>query len=257
MPKPNERNASESELGEMLLALKRQDAQGDAEALQELGDMYVSGHRDADGTVLVRQNKKRAQQLLVASAEAGDAGGCLSLGNLLSEQGDRAGARRWYRRALSLGLVGLAASNLAATELEVRRYSRALWWFERSREAGDGDAAVDCAYMKYYGIGARSPAPTAVRGLAKLDYHATTPFSYEEAHYLEAVAKIDCQQRLDRSKVEALLVYASRDGDYPEAAALLQDLRRGAPPIVRCRCRRGRSPLWAPCSPCALHRKSR
>jgi TPR repeat protein len=239
--------------------LERAALAGDLDAQQQLGDIFAEGLRDDSGKSLVRRNTRLAERWLVTSAEAGHVSSFLSLGDLLGGRGDLAGARRWYRRALAhRGSVEIAASNLAATELHARHYARALRWYEKARAAGSGDAAVDCGYTRYYGIGTRVREPHALTALtSKLDRSRITPFAFEEAHYLEALAKLDRPSRQDRTAVAALLNFAAQDGDYPEASALLDSVRAGVVPRRLCRCRRGRPKVWAPSSPCTLHRVRR
>ncbi len=230
---------------------------GDLDAQQQLGDILADGVRDASGRSLIRRNADRAERILRASAEAGHVASYLSLGALLSRRGDTAGARRWIKQALDdRALGGAAASNLATLALEARQYARALAWFDKAYASGDGDAAVDAAYMRYYRLGTRTRH--VVAGLARrLKPSATTPFALEEAYYLEAVSVIDQGHLLHRQAVDAMLARANRDGDYPEAGALLSELRAGVAPRIRCRCRRGRPRLWSTTTPCNLHRPRR
>ena len=86
--------------------------------------------------------------LFLKSAEAGDLGAQLNIGNLyidgIGVRRNRTLALEWYRRAYRQG-YGPAASNLGAVYRNEGKLQRALLWFERAASLKDGDANLEIA----------------------------------------------------------------------------------------------------------------
>jgi hypothetical protein len=150
----------------------------------------------------------------------------------------------------------IAATNIAATYRELGNTRRAFQWWRRA-SGSDGDAWLEVGYCLQYGIGTRrnvAAAITAYRRTIASDH--TTEYACEEAQYHLAIALVDRGGLGSRREVERLLTAAAGDGDYPQAAALLSQLR-GQQPLRMCRCRRGLARRLGGKARCPLHRDSR
>jgi TPR repeat protein len=105
----------------------------------------------------------------------------------------------------------------------------------RAAAMGDGDAMGDAGYCYQYGIGVRKDIASARR----LYRHAIAArdismWGREEALYQLALMYLDAgKPRL----AVPLLRRAAKDGDFPEASAVLGQIRAKGE-IQACRCRR-------------------
>jgi len=143
---------------------------------------------------------------------------------------------RRQRRLLSDG-DGAAASNIAAAYRILRRHRQAFHWWCRAAEDGDGDALVDVGYCYQHGLGVRHSRRDSEQAYrAAMATALITEAGREEAMYHLAV--LLRSEPTASQEVVKLLVRASRDGDYPEAAQLLKSVRARSNDIP-CVCRRG------------------
>ncbi len=186
----------------------------------------------------MRRNPPYAVRLLQSTAEGGDS----TTAPILAYAYDVGhGIRRdvglaiqWYPRALRKGEF-MAAANLATIYRDHGNLRFSHQWHLRATKTGDGDAAVDAGYDYLYGIGVRKDLRSARRMLQHaLRSTFITQMGREEALYHLAVAEID---NGSPPLAVPLLRKANKDGDYPEAASLLTQIRSKATPIP-CRCRR-------------------
>ncbi len=97
---------------------------------------YPSARADLAALLRVTGRPEEGLEMLRVGAEAGEVVCMLPLGNLLSEQGDLAGAESLYRRAVDLG-DAYAAWNLAVVLAEQGRHAEADDWAWRAAAAGD------------------------------------------------------------------------------------------------------------------------
>ncbi|HXU01320.1 MAG TPA: hypothetical protein VN903_10025 [Polyangia bacterium] len=213
---------------------------GSAEAEQALATMRLDGYRDGQGRVLVRANPKAAARAFARAASAGDVaaafdiGYCLDVGRGVARDGRL--AMKWYRRAWRVGNPS-AAANIATMYRDRRQLKTAVSWWKRAVAAGGFDEAVDVGYSYQYGIGVRRDVASAIRWYRRaLRATYVAEATQEEALYHLAVIDLD-RQPARRAHAVALLNRAAKDQDYPEAMALLAQLRDGRRPVP-CRCRR-------------------
>ena len=224
--------------GRVLARLRRGVAAGDVASITELGVTLTEGIQDRNGRCLVRRNPAYSVRLFRRAAQAGDLTATGSLGYAydvgLGVRGNKSLAIKWYRRAARLG-SSTAVSNLATVYRDRGELKRAHQWWRRAAEMGDGDAAVSAGYDFYYGIGARRDVRSARRLLRQaLRAGKASPAGREEALYHLAVTHVDAGVSHRASR---LLKLANCDGDYPEAAALLGQIKARAA-LSPCRCRR-------------------
>lgn len=186
----------------------------------------------------MRRNPPYAVRLLQSAAEGGDSTAAAILAYAYDVghgiRRDVGLAIKWYHRAFRKGEI-MAAANLATIYRDRGNLRLSHQWHLRARKMGDGDAAVDAGYDYLYGIGVRKD----LRSARRMFQHALrstfiSQVGREEALYHLAVAEID--NGSPRLAVP-LLRKANKDGDYPEAASLLTQIRSKATPIP-CRCRR-------------------
>lgn len=218
--------------------LRRNAAAGAMAATRELGLTFLEGIQDGKGRSIVRRNSAYAVRLLRTAAERGDGAAATMLAYAYDVgRGVRRNdgvAIRWYQRAIRQG-ESTAAANLAAVYRDQGNLRRAHQWHLRAMKMGDGDAAVDAGYDSLYGIGVRKDLRSATRMFQNaLRSTFISQMGREEALYHLAVAEID--KGSPRLAIP-LLSKANRDGDYPEAASLLEQIRSKATPTP-CRCRR-------------------
>ena len=130
-------------------------------------------------------------------------------------------------------------NNIACEYRMMGNHRRAFEWWQRAATGYDHGVFLEIGYCYQYGIGvrrdlhaARAAYRAAVRGYWICEH------DQEEALYHLAIACLD-QNRGRRSRLRAaeLLRSANADGDYPQAADLLDQLESGRP-LVLCRCRR-------------------
>lgn len=223
----------------VLTRLRRRAASGDLTAMGELGTWLMDTERDRRGRIIVARNPPRAFRLISrAVVEGGWEGGFNNLGYMydvgLGTVCNRRRAVYWYRRALRAGDSG-AAANIVTICRDQRKFRLMLKWWLRAAKGGDGDAAGDAAYCFQYGIGARRNPHRARRLYEQATRSkSVSEIGREEAFYGLALMELDAGQW---RRAAVLLRRADRDGDYPEAGAVLQQIR-GSEAVVPCRCRR-------------------
>lgn len=143
--------------------------------------------------------------------------------------------------------------NLAAAYRALGRRRLAFKWWQRCACGRDGDAWLEVGYCFHYGLGVRrdlARAASAYRCAARSPW--TTEYGREEALYHCAVAELDRGGARASSRAVTLLRAAARDGDYPQAGELLQQLERRSA-LTTCRCRRGLRPSLGGRAQCARH----
>lgn len=218
--------------------LKRRTAAGDIAAARDLALDLLDGIQDQQGHSVVRRNSPYAVRLLQYAAENGESSAAAMLAYAHDVgKGVRRNdgiAIRWYQRAVRQG-ESIAAANLATVYRDQGNLRRAHQWHLRAMKMGDGDATVDAGYDYLYGIGVRRDLRSARRMFQNaLRSTFISQMGREEALYHLAVTEIDNgNPRL----AIALLRKANKDGDYPEAASLLAQIRSKAT-LTPCRCRR-------------------
>ena len=163
-------------------------------------------------------------------------------------------AIRELRNKLRLG-DATASNNIAATYRELGNFRRAFQWWRRTAGPKDGDAWLEVGYCLQYGIGTRRDPTAAIRAYRRaIRTYYTTEYGCEEAQYHLAVALLDRGDTRYRREVERLLSRAAEDGDYPEAADLLEQVCEKRPSRI-CRCRRGLARRLGGKTHCPLHRR--
>jgi TPR repeat protein len=144
-------------------------------------------------------------------------------------------AIRELRNKLRLG-DPTASNNIAATYRELGNFRRAFYWWRRTAGPQDGDAWLEVGYCLQYGIGTRRDPTAAIRAYRRaIRTYYTTEYGCEEAQYHLAVALLDRGDMRSRRDVKRLLSRAAEDGDYPQAAALLEQVREEERPSRICR----------------------
>jgi TPR repeat protein len=223
------------------------------EAITDLALTLSEGIQDRNGRSLVRRNPVRAVQLLRRAAEQGDVTGQGALGYAYDVgQGVRRDTRlalRWYRSASRQGST-VAMANIATVYRDQGKLALAHRWLLRAVAAGDGDAMVAAGYGLLHGIGV---GRNIVKGRLLLRRAVRSryisAYGREEALYLLAVSFIDAR----RPRVAVpLLRRAAADGDYPEAALALLQVRAGGE-VVPCRCRRHLKKTLKGHAKCGMH----
>jgi hypothetical protein len=128
--------------------------------------------------------------------------------------------------------------NIAILYRDMANHRRAVAWWRKAVAAGDGDAFVDLGYCLQYGIGVRANSREAREAFeTAIGADLITEYGREEARYHLALLHLDSPGAAGAKRAAALLADATRDGDYPEASALLSEISFGA--SRACRCRRG------------------
>jgi TPR repeat protein len=165
-------------------------------------------------------------------------------------------AIRRLRSKLRLG-DSIASNNIAATYRELGNFRRAFQWWRRTAGPHDGDAWLEVGYCLQYGIGIRRDRIAAIRAYRRtIRTYYTTAYGCEEAQYHLAVALLDRGDVRYRREVQGLLTLAAKDGDYPQATDLLEQVGEKSPLRI-CRCRRGLSRRLGGKTHCPLHRRPR
>jgi len=232
------RNARKPNWNRVIEGLRRGVAAGDAASMKELGLTVADGIQDRHGRALVRRNAPYAVRLFRLAIANGDESACGPLGYAYDvgngTKRNKSLALFWYRRAVRHGDSG-SATNIATIYRDQGDLRAMVRWWLRAAAMDDGDAMVDAGYCYQYGIGVRRNLASA-RRLYRRAFAARsiTMWAREEGHYQLALSYIDEQKR---SLAIPLLHYAARDGDYPEAEALLRQISMNDS-ISACRCRR-------------------
>jgi len=212
---------------------------GDVPSIRDLGLTLAEGIQGRKGRSLVRRNSAYAVRLFRRAAESGDPTAAGALGYAYDVgrgiRRDEARALEWYRRAAHMGDTG-AVANIATVYRDRGNLRLAHRWVLRAAEMGDGDAAVTAGYGYLYGIGVRRDVASARRMFRRaLLSRNISAWGREEALYNLAIAHID--NGSGRHRAIPLLMRANKDGDYPEAALLLAQIRAQGE-LKPCRCRR-------------------
>ena len=235
---------------------RRQAVGEDIASIRDLGLNLLEGIQDKQGRTVVRRNPLKAFRLLHQAALMGDVMAASSVGYAydrgLGTKRDVRQALHWYRRAADMGSP-TAATNTATIYRDARKFRLAFQWWKRSAEMNDDDAAVDAGYCYLYRIGVRRSPVLARRMLKRASASRDiSEYGREEALYLRALDFIDNgKTRL----ATPLLARASADGDFPEAASVLKQIRSGAA-VVPCRCRRHIHKHLPGHAKCPLHSRS-
>jgi TPR repeat protein len=240
------------ELKTMIATLRRRVRQGDLSAMSDLGMWLQEGSQDRKGRSILRSNPAYAFRLLKAAAEGGYKEAAASLGYAydvgLGTMRNKRQAVRWYTVDYRNGHSG-GAANLATVYRDFGDLRGAFGWWMRAAALDDGDA-VDAGYCYQYGIGTRRNVASARRlyrrAIAARDISMR---DREEALYQLGVSYVDAGKPI---LAMPLLKRAARDGDYPEAAAVLRQL--AAEEVVEaCRCRRFIIKTLRGHAVCAIH----
>ena len=143
-------------------------------------------------------------------------------------------------------------SNVAAAYRILGNFRLAARWYRRATEHGDGDALADWGYCLQHGIGVQKDEKAAERAYrAAIGSKWITDYCREEAMYHLAVLLLGRRSASSRLAAARLLRAASADGDYPQAASLLQTVESTDVNAV-CVCRRHLRPRLAR-RQCPLH----
>lgn len=197
-----------------LARLQEQASASDPEALWSLACAYEDGYLDADGTVLLRRNRRKAIQLYRRAAELGETSAMLNLAALLSRSpctpADLAEALRWEKRAARRG-DPTAAFNVGISYKNLGDYGAAVKWFRKAEACGDDAAWLELAKAELFAAGTRR---NVKRATARL----------------EQVAASERVSRGEAEEARILLGYLYQDGwlvrrSLPEG---LRHLRRAA-----------------------------
>jgi TPR repeat protein len=150
----------------------------------------------------------------------------------------------------------MAMSNVAAAYRIVGKARLSARWFQRAAQSGDGDALTDWGYCLQHGAGVRKDLPAAEQAYrAALRARLISEYGREEAMYHLAVLLFRRRSAASRRAAVRFLKRASADGDYPQAAALLNAIEVETVPDI-CVCRRYLRPRLAQ-SYCPLHQDGR
>lgn len=244
---------AKSQWKQRIALLRRKTAAGDIAAARDLALDLIYGVQNRQGHSVLRRNSPYAARLLRHAAENSDSSAAAMLAYAYDVgRGIRRNvglAIRWYRRAVKQGET-IAAANLATVYRDRGNLRLSHQWHLRAMKMGDGDAAVDSGYDYLYGIGVRTDLRSARRMFRNaLRSTSISQMGREEALYHLAVTEIDNGS----PRLAALLLgKANKDGDYPEAASLLAQIRSKAT-LTPCRCRRALDKNLRGHAECAQH----
>jgi TPR repeat protein len=218
--------------------LRRRAAQGDVSAMCDLGMWLQEGFQDRQGRSVLRSNPGYAFRLLKTAAEGGHREAAAPLGYAydvgLGTKRNRRQAVRWYTVDYRSGGSG-GAANLATVYRDAGDLRRAFTWWMRAAALGDGDAMADAGYCYQYGIGVRANVASSRRLYRRaMGARDATMWGREEACYHLGVTYVDA------GKPQLALPFlkrAAKDGDFPEATAVVGQIRMKEE-IEPCRCRR-------------------
>ena len=246
--------STKQETKRRLAMLRRRVASGDLQAHYELGLELLEGFQDIRGRSVVRRSPGYAVDLLRAATEGGITEAYDSLAYAydvgLGVRANRAEAERWYRRAYRIG-SSMGAYNLAIIYRDTGDLRSAFRWWQRAAGLNDGDATVDVAYCYQYGIGVRKNAAEARRLYRRaMSSKDISQSGREEAMYGLAISFVDVGHR---TRAIPLLKSAAVDVDYPEATAVLEQIR-AKKAVKPCRCRRFIRKTLLGHAECEVHR---
>jgi TPR repeat protein len=218
--------------------LRRRVSQGNLSAMCDLGMWLQEGSQDRKGRSILRSNPAYAFRLLKAAAEGGYKEAAASLGyaydvGLGTKRNKRQGVR-WYTVDYRNGHSG-GAANLATVCRDFGDLRGAFGWLMRAAALGDGDAMGDAGYCYQYGIGVRKNIASARRMYRRaIAARDISMGGREEALYQLGVSYVDAGKPI---LAMPLLKRAALDGDFPEAQAVLAQIRLKQE-VTPCRCRR-------------------
>ena len=212
-------------------ALRRRAMSGDPDAEVSVGSFYEFGLVGRDGTVIAKKNPRRAVFWYRRAAEHGEPGAQNNLAVCLS---DGHGVRKneqealyWLKKSLKNGNES-AATNIAVIYRDRGNSRRALFWYQRAVELGDGDALLALGRSYYYGIGVRRNYHKAIeyyrKAIASKDI---TEFDRENAMYCLGMAYFEGHGvEHSLSLAQHWFEQANVDDDYPEAQDMLKKIHQ-------------------------------
>lgn len=155
-------------------------------------------------------------------------GVCLSAGRGIRR--DDAEALRWFKHALRQG-DSCAANNIASVYGDRGNNRRAIFWYQRAVDCGDGDALVEVGRRYYAGVGVRRDPAHAVRCFHKaITSQSITQAGREDAMFYLGVAFHEGRGvRKSNSRAVKWLSRANKDDDHAEARNLIAEVRSPAP----------------------------
>ena len=128
--------------------------------LAQSDELFVLAARQED-----KGNVRRAAQIYLAGARAGDSGCQLNLGNLYEAGSgvrcDRAAALYWYKRAYKQGSAS-AAHNIGVMWRNEKKFAQALGWFKKAVATRDDESSLEIAK---YDLAVKNNPAKAVRYL--------------------------------------------------------------------------------------------
>jgi len=134
-----------------------------------------------------RGKLKSAFRLFLKGAKAGDSGAQVNLGYFydtgLGVKHNRDLALYWYRRAYRRGSSG-AASNIGTVWRDEGKLGRAITWFQRAVNLGDGDANLEIAKILLKKEGQVGKAIVYLKRTTKAKPSDVTEASKQEARRL-------------------------------------------------------------------------
>jgi TPR repeat protein len=151
--------------------------------------------------------------------------------------------RKWRPKAVRGDTV--AMSNVAAACRILENFRLAARWYRRASEHRDGDALTEWGYCLQHGVGIRRDERAAERAYrAAIRSKWITDYCREEAMYHLAVLLLSRRSAASRRAAARLLRVASADEDYPQAQALLANVKSADIRDI-CVCRRHLRPRLA------------
>ncbi len=151
--------------------------------------------------------------------------------------------RKWRPIAIKGDMA--AMSNVAAAYRIIENFKLSARWHKKAAEKGNGDDMVDWGYCLQHVIGVRKDEKAAERAYrSAIAFECITEYGREDAMYQLAVLLLNQHSAASRRAAKRLLRRANKDGDYPEAEALLQLIENGEVQNV-CICRRHLRPRLA------------
>ncbi len=203
---------------------------GDSEAGWQVADMYGDGCKDRSGKIIVKRSPIQSARWFRSAAEQGCAPAQNTLGVLLSD-GEGVGknvgeALLWLKKAFH-AKESCAAQNIAITYRQIGQLRTAVKWFQKSVEAGDGDALVQLGIHLFWGKGARKDSKAAVRCFrAATKSNNISEVGRDDAFFLLGLAHYQgAGVKKSVSKATQLLRRANKDSDNPSASRLLRKLQ--------------------------------
>lgn len=152
----------------------------------------------------------------------------------------------------------VAASNIAAEFRILGRPELSYLFYARAAARHlQGDDQAEVAYCLHHQLGLKRDVHAARQAYeSAVDSESITPYGREEACYHLATLLL---QYFPGSRNDAiyLLVEAIADRDYPQAAALLDELLAGGAPRRFCCCRRFLGVELGRAVRCPVHRRTR